>query len=488
MLALVAALVFVVCTALLSASIQADSGQYLAVIGLGSQRELGNLASRGLNIVHSNADLLVAICSKLQISQLGQAGIQFDLLQPLGEDTSPYLIYDGAALESSCSLDTANAYPYAEDAYIAQLRVDQAEALAIAGADLVRLSRAIPWPLDVATPMRRASVLPSVSVESLAQAVSPTLLIHHVCKLQDRDALGYCNELGTRYSFASAGLNEAAAYLYSAYTSYGLQVTYDPFVFNSMPMTNVVAELMGSTGSREHVVILSAHYDSISPQPYDAAPGADDNASGVAAVLEVARLLSEQSFPCTIRFINFAGEEQGLIGSAHYAEQAYRRGDMIDGVINLDMIAYESLPPGDHLVDIHAGTDPRSVLLADELVASISSLEEAIHELPLLVPQVITAGATWRSDHGSFWARGFPAVLGSEDMDDLNPNYHSTRDTRSRIRPQLMVEFTKAALVTIARLASRSYAPTPTPTSAPTPTLTATPWRLYLNLVRPLGW
>jgi Zn-dependent M28 family amino/carboxypeptidase len=282
----------------------------------------------------------------------------------------------------------------------------------------------------------------------MVDAVSSTLLIHHVCKLQDDDSQVYCNELGTRYSYATAQLDQAAQYLASQYAAVGLPVTYDPFVLNGDTMTNLVAELPGVGPDADRIYILCAHYDSTSRNPSSVAPGADDNASGSAAVLEAARILSQHSFNRTIRFAHFAGEEQGLIGSAHYAAAAALRGDLIDGVINLDMIGYESVPPNDHIVEVHAGMDPASIALADVLVSNITEYEL------LLVPETITLTATSRSDHASFWNQGYAAILGIEDFNDFSPYYHSANDTLANMQTSMMVEYTKACVATLAELAA----------------------------------
>jgi len=304
------------------------------------------------------------------------------------------------------------------------------------------------------------------TVQAMVGLVSPALLEEHVCKLQDSDAMTYCNELGTRFSFSPDGLGEAAAYLRGQYQMLGLQVAYEPFIHSGTVMTNVVAELPGSDPDRDRIVILCAHYDSISelssPQnPHGPAPGADDNASGCAAVLEAARILSGYRFSKTLRFVHFAGEEQYLRGSADYARQMHERGECIDGVVNLDMIAFESIPPADHTVEIHAGDMPASQALADVMIDSI-----AVYGL-LLQPQRIASGATWRSDHGSFWAQGYAAILGIEDFDDFNPAYHSTGDVLSNMQPELMAEFTKAAVATVAHLAGVMRTPLPFRTYLP---------------------
>lgn len=462
-------------TALLVMSIHAGMERRLVTVSHEGWGQLQQLASWGLQIIHYQGDVLAALCHDGQIEALRQAGFEVHVLDPAADPNLYYLAYPFPGSDLATLSEVETAYAYGKDVFIIRSTPAQAETLAMRGVDLLKLPRSIVLPKPQPM-MAGVQVSPPYSpvVQTMVDAVSPTLLVHHVCKLQDRDALTYCNQLGTRYSYAAAGLNEAAQYLYDEYAALGLSVTYDPFVENSTPMTNVVAELPGAGPGSDHIYILCAHYDSISQDPNHVAPGADDNGSGCAAVLEAARILSQHRFSRTIRFIHFAGEEQGLWGSAHYARQTHQRGDRIDGVINLDMIGYESVPPNDHIVEIHAGTDPASIALADALIDNIP--EYGVN----LVPQEITTNATWRSDHGSFWSRGYPAILGIEDFQDFNPHYHSTNDTLANMQAQMMVEYTKASVATLAEMASQPHVSPPTPT----PTYTPTPIRIYVPVVR----
>jgi hypothetical protein len=471
--------------ALLVMSIHAGMERRLVTVSYEGWEQLQQLASWGLQIINYQGHVLAALCHDEQIEALRQAGFEVHVLDPAADPNLYYLAYPFPGSDLAALSQAEAAYAYGKDVFIIRSTAARAETLAMRGVDLVKLPRSIVLPKPQRMmPGVQASLTYSPVVQTMVDAVSPTLLIHHVCKLQDRDALTYCNELGTRYSYATAGLNEAAQYLYDEYVALGLSVTYHPFVENSTPMTNVVAELPGVGPGSDHIFILCAHYDSISENPDNVAPGADDNASGCAAVLEAARILSQHQFSRTLRFIHFAGEEQGPWGSAHYARQAHQRGDPIDGVINLDMIGYESVPPNDHIVEIHAGTDPASIALADALTDNIS--EYGVN----LVPQKITTDATWRSDHGPFWGHGYPAILGIEDFDDFNPHYHSTNDTLANMQAQMMLEYTRASVATLAELASQPHvsSPTPTPTPTytptPTPTYTPTPIRIYVPVVR----
>ncbi|RME45810.1 MAG: Zn-dependent exopeptidase M28, partial [Chloroflexi bacterium] len=281
--------------------------------------------------------------------------------------------------------------------------------------------------------------LPPSIVGQIINQVSVDELTTHVCHLQDKDALGYCNTQGSRYSLNPASLQEAADYIIGQLQELpGVTVTTQPFTLsnlfpdeqNSLTLTNVIGTLAGVAPPAERgVVIVSAHYDSISNEVARGgpAPGADDNASGVAAVLEAARLLSKHTFWHTVRFVTFAGEEQGLHGSRHYADLAHRTGENIVGVINADMIAYDG--DSDPRLEIHAGPEPHNVALAHTLTETI----EAYH-LNLL-PQAVLNAPIRASDHASFWDRDFPAILVIEDTEitgptfDFNPYYHSAEDT-----------------------------------------------------------
>ncbi len=120
----------------------------------------------------------------------------------------------------------------------------------------------------------------------------------------------------------------------------GLDVRYQSFSLGDETLDNIVGVLSGWGPGSDIIYIACAHYDSTSENPGNAAPGADDNASGTAAVLEAARILSQYRFKHTLRFVTFAAEEQDLIGSCCYAAEARSAGTNIGGVINHDMVAF----------------------------------------------------------------------------------------------------------------------------------------------------
>ena len=209
-------------------------------------------------------------------------------------------------------------------------------------------------------------------------------------------------------------------------------------------LLNVVGTIDGLCHPKRQFLI-TGHYDDISEDPYNWAPGADDNASSVISLLTAASILKDYALANTVKFVAFSGEEQGLLGSAAYAEKAYNRGDTILGVINCDMIAYDG--NGDDVMEVHSGLSPENQALADILIGAIS--DYGLN----LVPEKITEYASHSSDHASFWDYGFPAILGHEDYQDRNPYMHSTQDRVSAFDTTYYVDFVKAAVAGISILA-----------------------------------
>lgn len=189
-------------------------------------------------------------------------------------------------------------------------------------------------------------------------------------------------------------------------------------------MWNVIATLPGKD---EQQILLTAHYDAITMNQNDRffnCPGADDNASGVAGVLEAARLMAECEWQHTLRFVLFSGEEIGLVGSKYYAREAFINGDDIIGVFNMDMIAYDG--NGDNEMDIHCSPWQQP---SQDMGYLLEALID-VYELDI-VSDMHISDATDRSDHASFWTYSYPAILLIEDFDDFTPFYHSSGDLLS---------------------------------------------------------
>jgi hypothetical protein len=249
---------------------------------------------------------------------------------------------------------------------------------------------------------------------------------------------------GSPYTIASRhknqpGNDKAADYIKQKLDSYGL-VTYNQSGWSSTGR-NVYGVQTGTDFPNQQYIIC-AHYDDMPSGPI--APGADDNASGTAAVIEAARILSGYSFPFTIIYALWDEEEQGLDGSDYYATQAANQGDSILGVINLDMIAWDS--NNDDVVEIHANGLNSSQELKDKMLEV-----ETDYNIGLNIQ--VPSSPTTASDHASFWYRGYGAVLLIEDFQDFNAYYHTTNDKIQYFNQPYFHKMAKLAIGTLATFA-----------------------------------
>lgn len=273
-----------------------------------------------------------------------------------------------------------------------------------------------------------------ILLASLAAGVSTARM------LTDLDTLS--TKLHTRSS-ATPQFDTACQYALGVFQSLGLSASLDPFTAAGHAMTNVVAIKTG-TLYPSRIVIISGHLDSTSPSPSTLAPGAEDNGSGSVGVLEAARLLANLPCESTIHFILFAGEEQGLYGSKHYATTAQTGGWDIRGMLTMDMIGYNDPSGVDLWIEgFHLGTS--SVWLMNQFK---TNAETYCGLTTYLYP-----GEGWGSDHEPFHAKGFPAVLAIENEYDSYACYHQTCDTVDKLDPAFMKKLAGAVLVTTAELA-----------------------------------
>lgn len=218
-------------------------------------------------------------------------------------------------------------------------------------------------------------------------------------------------------------------------------------------LNNIIATKQGTTYP-DKIYILSGHYDSISGNQTreTRAPGADDNASGTAVVLEAARVLFPYQFKHTIKFVLFSAEEVGLVGSGYFAREAYSHDKDILGVVNLDMLAFDS--NSDRIFEIHARDVANSQSLGSFLKTNVYDWA------PSLSPEYIPTEGTSRSDHASFWEYGYSGILLIEDFDNFNPDYHSIYDLIDNFDQSYYLNLGLLSIVSIAQLAEMDTAST----------------------------
>jgi Zn-dependent M28 family amino/carboxypeptidase len=220
----------------------------------------------------------------------------------------------------------------------------------------------------------------------------------------------------------------------------------------SYGLKNIICD-QGSASANDdkgHHILISAHYDSRMEdinQSSARAPGADDNASGVAAVLELARVLSKVDLKNNIQFVLFSGEEQGQWGSLAYVKQQQTNTSKLDLVMNLDMVGYPSLGLGNIIIEYDLGNKNTTNDVNSKNVAKF--IAQIDSEYTNLEASLRTLGKT---DLLPFEAIG-KTVIGLHDGgSDLNPNYHSISDTSDTLNIGYLTSTTKLALATILNL------------------------------------
>ncbi len=253
---------------------------------------------------------------------------------------------------------------------------------------------------------------------------------------------------GSPYTIVSrhknnASNDKAADYIKQKLNSYGL-LTYDQWW--SGTGRNVYGVQPGILYPNKKYIIC-AHYDDMPSG--STAPGADDNASGTAAVLEAARILTQYQSNYTIIYALWDEEEQGLVGSAYYAQQAALAGDSIMGVINMDMIAWDS--DNDNVGEIHVRNYANSVSLKDQMVG-VNTLYN------IGVNTVTENPGTTASDQASFWYNGYGAILLIEEYygNDFNAYYHTVNDRYIHFNLPYYHKMSRLSLATTAVLTELS--------------------------------
>ncbi len=299
-------------------------------------------------------------------------------------------------------------------------------------------------------------------IDGLLRQVDPARLMQHARTLAEFDTR-YVNSAQTN---SARGIGAARQYIRDTFSSYSAQaqgrmtVWEHPFTLTweekETLQHNIVCSLQG-TESGAGVVILGGHYDSAA---YDVdatinAPGADDNGSGIAAMLEIARIMSQTPQRATIIFIAFSAEEVGRIGSIRFIDE-YLKEYAIDvrAVLTLDTIGNISGPnnsTNDHQIRIFSDEDNRSpsrqLSRAIQLVASTY-----IPDMQVVVQPAGDREGRW-GDHMSFTSQGYAAVRFIEALQDP-ARQNNSYDTIQYVNSDYLTRSTQVALATLAVLAN----------------------------------
>jgi Zn-dependent M28 family amino/carboxypeptidase len=237
-------------------------------------------------------------------------------------------------------------------------------------------------------------------------------------------------------------LREAAEYITMQFKDAGYPVECEEYTTLEITSCNVVATKRGRDATHP-IVIIGAHYDTLDYKSHET-PGADDNASGVAVMLELARRMAPMSTEATVRFIAFTNEEPPYfhteaMGSRVYARAAKQRGEQIKLMLSLDAVGYYSSQWGSQRYPPILGPfypnrgDFLGVITGYKWQSLLKPVVHAFRRgtnLPvemIATPQFIEG--TDFSDHWSFWVEGYPAALVTDTAFYRNPHYHQPTDT-----------------------------------------------------------
>jgi Zn-dependent M28 family amino/carboxypeptidase len=255
------------------------------------------------------------------------------------------------------------------------------------------------------------------------------------------DVRKLAGEIGERNMSRYPRLLTAADFIEASFASAGLTPRRVSFDVRGRVCHNIEAEIRGTSPD---ILVIGAHYDSVY-----GCPGANDNGSGVAALLALARRFAGKPAGKTVRFVAFVNEEPPYfqteeMGSLVYAKRCKERGDRITAMISLETIGYFSDAPGSqkypaaglgffypskgNFIGFASDTGSRSLLRA--AVAAFRKAEKLPSEgaaLPAAIP-----GIGW-SDHWAFWQCGYPAIMVTDTAPFRYPHYHEATDTPDKL-------------------------------------------------------
>jgi len=280
------------------------------------------------------------------------------------------------------------------------------------------------------------------AAERMAPAAWIQNLLEAVSRSDFEASLTHLVSFPTRFS-TSALYRDAATWARRQLEAMGYATTVQQI---SIPVLadnsqNIVAERLGTGSGMRDLVLVVAHLDSINIRggPESNAPGADDNATGSASLLEIARVFKDHTAQHDLRFVLFGGEEEGLFGSQQYIENLPAEDRArIRAVINMDMIGTLNAPTPSVLLEGAAVSQS----LIDELASAAATYTDL---------DVQTSLHPFNSDHVPFIEEGFSAVLTIEGTDSANDNVHTANDTLENIDYDLALEILRMNVATIAK-------------------------------------
>ena len=296
-------------------------------------------------------------------------------------------------------------------------------------------------------------------LQHLLQQISAENIENHIKNLQ-----------GVRqHQQAPQALDAAYDYIWDTMDNMGHILTRHQFYLEGDTFYNILGEHRGKKHPEKRVVVM-AHFDTVINSP-----GADDNASGIAAMLEIARIFKSLTFNKTILYAAVNLEEhydnsmtppEICCGSRALAQHAYERNWEIEGVVNFETIAYASdtviqsapemmpieLPPLGNFIAV-VGNESSASMVRDYIFA-IKNLQIALPHFPVIVPgNGHLLPDTRRSDHAPFWDKGYQAIMLTDTANFRNPHYHQPGDTLDTLNLPFATKVCRAGAALICKMA-----------------------------------
>jgi len=287
-----------------------------------------------------------------------------------------------------------------------------------------------------------------------APPISPDRLRQHIQTLS--------GDLGEHNWLYPTQLRAAADYIEQVWREQGYPVTRHPYTADGQEFANLEVTRPGTTHANE-IVLVGAHYDSV-----EGSPGADDNTSGVAAMLEISGVFARLNQARTVRFVAFVNEEPPYFetdrqGSRVYAKLCRQRGDNIHAMLSLETLGYYSDEPGSQRYPkpfnlfypdrgnfIGFVSNLRSRAVMHDAVRAFRGHSDVPIEACATLERI--EGVGW-SDHASFWREGYEAFMVTDTAIFRYPHYHAASDTPDKVNYPILARVSDGLAGTIAVLA-----------------------------------
>ncbi|MFZ5516065.1 MAG: M28 family peptidase [Candidatus Zhuqueibacterota bacterium] len=391
-----------------------------------------------LRVYFHDEDFIFGEVNDSDMASLKSSRVKFNIIDENGWSGDYFLVQEKKIGNRIDDLSVGKRLYRRQDKAIVKIDLSEEADLIHAGFQLVKLT-SVDKPLPA----------PSVPGFEFPVDFDPVIqkYLDQVSQDSMRASIQRLQDFVTRYTYSDSIL-PAGQWIFDQYKKYGYtDVKFDSFFYHNEYHRNVVATKPGLIYP-DSVIMIGGHYDSIirggSGNPFDTAPGAEDNGSGTVSALESARILAGHDFEATLKFVAWDAEEVGLVGASAYADEAAAKNEPISIFINFDMIGYQhpADPLRDFIIYTNEPSRPFAQLLADMATTYTTLL-------------AIIPGNSGGSDHVPFQQNGYRAIFGFEGQYDFshNPNYHMPTDLVQNMDFDFYQETVQSGLATIIYLA-----------------------------------